>query len=369
MKILIDAHVFDGKFQGTRTYIKGLYNKLIDRNPQWDFYFIANKKENLINEFQHCKNVYFLEYHQKNRIVQLLFEIPWRINKLNIDYSHFQYISPLIKIGKYIVTSHDILFEEKRFQKYFPLNYRRIKGPLFKISAKRADKLLTVSEYSRNKISELYNIPKQSIVLTPNAVEVITDYSNEITKQNLEKILIQKYILYVSRIEPRKNHISVLKAYDNLNLVKQGYNIVFVGNYDIVSKELDDFISIKRDLFKSNLHIFEKVSNNELCALYKKASLVLYPSISEGFGIPPLEAALLNKKVVCSKLTAMSEFNFFPYHIDPTNQDELENSIVNVLQDQDYPFELIKNEILKKYSWEKSARSFENMLHLKKNNE
>lgn len=369
MKILVDAHVFDGKFQGTRTYIKGLYNKLIERNPNWDFYFISNKKENLKKEFHNKNNVFFLEYHHSNRGLQLLVEIPLLLRKLTINYSHFQYISPLFKFGKYIVTTHDILFEEKRFKRYFPLFYRSIKGPLFKLSAKRADKLLTVSEYSKIKISELYKIPKHSIGLTPNAVQPIIEKLKKIDNHKIEKVLDIKYLLYVSRIEPRKNHISILKAFDNLKLAKEGYHIVFVGSYDIASTELDSYISIKKDLFDTHLHIFDKVSNNDLNVLYKKTSLVLYPSISEGFGIPPLEGALLKKKVVCSKLTAMSEFDFFPYHIDPTNQVELERAIVDVLCDQNYPFELIKSEILKRYNWDKAAITLENMLHFKKNNE
>lgn len=368
MKILIDSHVFDGKYQGTRTYIKGLYNRLVERNPNWDFYFISNNKRNLVNEFSNFDNVYFIEYKFKNRLFQLIFELPLLNNRLKIDYSHYQYIAPFIKIGKHIITNHDVLFEESRFKKFFPKSYRYLKGPLFRFSAKKADILLTVSEYSKEKINEVYGIPKEKIGITRNAVDFDIEKLNGNVRPGIDNILKTKYLLFVSRIEPRKNHISVLKAFINLKLREDSYKIIFVGNYDIKSEELDSYIKANSSVFNKTLVIYEKVNDLELFELYNNADLVLYPSIAEGFGIPPLEGAILEKKVLCSNLTAMSEFNFFPYHINPLNQEELEDSIIEILKDRKYPFQVIKKTILERYTWDKAAYEYERMLNLNMNN-
>ena len=154
MNILVDAHIFDDKHQGTRTYLKGLYSELIVIAENWHFFLVAQDIENLKKEFGVHKNVTYLPLKSQNKFYRLLIELPLIIKRNRIDYAHYQYISPPIKNCKQIVTIHDILFEQKEFKSFFPLKYRIINSTLFKTSARRADILLTVSEYSKRKISE-----------------------------------------------------------------------------------------------------------------------------------------------------------------------------------------------------------------------
>lgn len=354
MKILIDAHIFDGKYQGTRTYIKGLYSELIKRNPTWDFFFVANDIPNLASEFPNLENVHFIKFKFKNQYIRLIFELPYIIIKRKIDYSHFQYISPIIKVGKYIVTNHDILFREKRFKAYFPLLFKLVKSPLFYWSSVNADVLLTVSKYSQESISTHYNIPISRIGITPNSVNASLKGLNE-GKRN-------KNILYVSRIEPRKNHVSVLKAFVNLKLNEKGYKLIFIGKYDLRYSEYDEFVRENASALKDSLITVSGLTENELVKQYNKAALVVFPSLAEGFGIPPLEAAVMNVKVICSNATAMKEFDFFKYHYDPDNQLEFEELILKAISDDIYPFDKIRNEILSAYNWEYAAKEYEKRL-------
>ena len=126
MRLLIDAHIFDEKFQGTRTYLKGLYSALIPMAKEWEFYFVANDIKNLEKEFGIAKNVHYLKFSSQNKYYRLLIDLPSLVKENKIDYAHYQYISPFIKNSKTIVTTHDILFNEDRFKKYFPLKYRII---------------------------------------------------------------------------------------------------------------------------------------------------------------------------------------------------------------------------------------------------
>ena len=206
MKIFVDAHVFDNEYQGSRTYIKEIYNILIECS-NYDFYFGAFDVDNLKSNFLCKPNVHFVKYKSKSKFYRLGIEIPLILNKLKIDYAHFQYISPLIKNCKTIVTIHDILFLD--FPNEFSLSYIISKKILFYISSIRADILTTVSDYSKFRISHHFKISSSNIHVVPNGVNELyfEEYNKRISQKYVyEKYGIKNYILYVSRIEPRKNH-------------------------------------------------------------------------------------------------------------------------------------------------------------------
>jgi len=363
MKILIDAHIFDDKYQGTRTYIKGLYSALIPIAKDWNFFFVANDIENLKREFGSASNVHYLQYKSKSKYYRLLIDLPRIIKENDIDFTHYQYITPFLNHCKSIVTTHDILFKEKRFKKYFPLKYRLINGFLFQLSAKKADVLLTVSEYSKEKISEYYNLPTRSIYVTPNAVS--SDFICDNKGSVKAKYSIVKYILYVSRIEPRKNHIALLQAYTELKLWEKGYKLVFIGVEDIVSEDLINYKEKYESVLKENVLWLEGIAYEELKCFYQDCELFVFPSFAEGFGIPPLEAIVMDKKVLCSNATAMEDFNFpEALSFSPENVSELKEKMKNLLE-KEVDMSLLKKELTSRYDWSNIAYNFYQLINSK----
>ena len=169
MRILIDCHCFDySTSEGINTYIRGLYGALTVVARDIDFYFAAREIGKLQRIFGDAPNIHYVALAAKGRVHRLLTEIPSLVRKYGIDVAHYQYTAPLIKNCKTIVTLHDILFKD--YPSLFPLSYRLTKGALFELSARRADLLLTVSEYSRRRISSHFGIPLSKIHVTPNAV-------------------------------------------------------------------------------------------------------------------------------------------------------------------------------------------------------
>lgn len=356
MKLLVDCHVFDGKFQGTRTYLQGLYSAMVGYSGI-DFFFAAKDVENLKTIFGYGDNIHYIQLSSSGSVKRLAVEYPEIIKENNIDYAHFQYVSPFKKNCKEIITTHDVLFLD--FPEYFPLLYRIKNGLLFRFSAKKADVLLTVSEYSKNAISKHFSIEKNAIHITPNAV---IPCERECENTNFcEKHGLKKFLLSVGRIEPRKNFLSLLKAFVELALFEKGYKLVFVGTPDLRYKEFGDYYSsLSTDVQKQVL--FVKASFGELVELYKKTSLFVFPSFAEGFGIPPLEAIEFESPILCSNATAMSEFSL-PENMmfDPHNIEEMKRKILLNLDEKKIALEL-KDRFKKRYSWKCVAESFYKML-------
>lgn len=361
MNLLIDAHVFDGKYQGTRTYIEGLYKELI-KHSSINFYFVAERIDILKCCFGEQLNVHYVKLQTSSKIKRLTFEFPRIIKQYEIDYAHFQYISPFLKTCKEIVTIHDLLFMD--MPEFFPKCYRVKNEYLFRRSAKRADILLTVSEFSQNEISNFFGIPKNKIGITYNGVIFPKKDSGD--TGILKKHNLGKYIMTVSRIEPRKNHLSLLMAFNELRLFEKGYKLVFVGGYDWSNKKFDNYFKGLEPKVKDSVIIIT-ASYPELLDLYKHAELFVFPSYGEGFGIPPIEALAFNCPTLCSNATAMGEFGL-PDNMtfNPYKTHEMKDKILAMLNGKN-DICTIRNEVLKKYDWKKTADKFYNILLMNNN--
>jgi glycosyltransferase involved in cell wall biosynthesis len=362
MNLLFDAHCFDyNTSEGVNSYIRGLYSKLILIAKDIHFFIVAANIDKVKTIFGEHENVTYISLTSKNKIYRLLVEIPHIIKKNRIDVAHFQYISPLIKNCRTIVTLHDILFKD--FPSMFPLGYKLGKEALFKFSAKRADLLLTVSKYSQDRIAYHYGIPKDKIIVTPNAVSI--DFENidrKLAKRFVVSKGIDKYILYVSRIEPRKNQVSLLHAYIDLNLAEKGYHLVFIGRKTLNTPELDRLIASMENKQGKYVHFINQVSYEELKMWYCAASLFVYPSLAEGFGIPPVEAGVAGIPCICNNQTAMSDFTFFGDNlINIKNIDLLEERIIANLENQPDTIQ-IKKTIMAKYNWNEIANNLYKIL-------
>lgn len=327
MRLLVDCHFFDSKYGGVNTYIEGLYSRMIS-HKDIDFYFTARDTEALKLKFGEHDNVHFVRLASKHGLIRLCFEFPKLIKKLKIDYAHFQYISPLKKRCKEIVTLHDLLFLD--FPQYFPFLFRLNKGILFKRSAIRADLLLTVSEFSREEIVKHYGIPKEQIHITPNAA-ILADKDTGCSDV-LKRCDLSKYILSVGRIEPRKNYHNILEAFVELNLYKKGYKLVFVGQPDIQYTQFEDYFAALPNEVKASV-IRDKFTFPELITLYRNASLFVFASFAEGFGIPPLEAIEYGCPVLCSNTTAMKDFHLpDDWSFSPSDKEELKEKMLRILE-------------------------------------
>jgi glycosyltransferase involved in cell wall biosynthesis len=357
IKIFIDAHVFDGPFQGTTTFIKGIYTALAQK-PGVELYLAAHDVENLRRHFPPSPQIFLIRYKSRSPFRRLGWEIPRLIRRYGIHYAHFQYIVPPLKNCRFIVTTHDVIFSD--YPGEFTRTYRIVKKLLYRRSAQKADLLTTVSEYSRRSIEKHLGINAKQVHVIPNGVhgKFFDGYDPQEPLQMLkQKYGLRKFILYVSRMEPRKNHALLLRSFLDLGLYEQGFHLVLIGAKTLDVPGFDELMNGLPPQIESRILVLEQATEEELLLFYQAASLFVYPSRAEGFGIPPLEAAALKRPVVCSSTSAMSEFSFFGEdHVDPDNYELFRNRIAKALADNDQGRrESVSRLIKDRYCWQRSA--------------
>lgn len=358
INFFVDCHVFDGPFQGSTSYLRGLYFELINQK-NITFFLASNDPNHLESVFGKHENVIYLKFRYKNKFSRLLIDIPWMIRKYNIDFAHFQYIVPPIKLCQYIVTTHDVMFLD--FPEYFPDGFKIKNKFLFRWSAQKSEIVLTVSEYSKERIQKHFGIDK--IFVTHNAVDAafLEPFDKTKAREYIRSHFgIANFFLFVSRFEPRKNHIALLKVFlENKHYLT--HELVFIGNEALECKEFDEYYNNLSEPLKAKVKILRKVSFKDLVFFTRAAQIAIYPSIAEGFGIPPLESIASETPTVCSNSTAMADFNFIDaFLFDPLDQKSMNEKINEALIYKDWKTN--KYQMCEKYNWKNSSEEFLNAI-------
>lgn len=255
---------------------------------------------------------------------------------------NFANTAPLFYRNK-IVTVHDIAYE--RFPKNFNWKFRLFYKILIPNIIKTSRHIITVSNFSKMEINDLYKARLDNISVVYNAVN--NDFK---PKQKDSK---EKYILAVSSLSYQKNFHSLIKAFNQLTNKK--IKLFLVGS---INRNFAN-ISLLNDIENNKNIIFRgRVSDNELISLYSNAICFVTPSLYEGFGIPPLEAQTCGCPVICSNAASLPEVcgdsvvYFNPYDID-----DMSKKIEIVINDEKLQKELVQKgfENIKRFSWEKSV--------------
>ena len=209
------------------------------------------------------------------------------------------------------MTVHDLSFE--RFPEYFSLKRRLwhfILNP--RKLCQRADKILAVSKSTKHDLTSLYGIKPEKIETTV-PIRNIENFFRPTTKEKKEKIkelyaLPKKYILYLGTIEPRKNIISLIQAYEQLQkstITFHDINLVIAGNLGWSYRKT--LRIIQKSEFKEQIYLPGFIKTKDKPALYQNAEIFVFPSFFEGFGFPPVEAMASGVPVITSNCSSLPE--------------------------------------------------------------
>jgi glycosyltransferase involved in cell wall biosynthesis len=170
------------------------------------------------------------------------------------------------------------------------------------------DLILTISESSKRDIMEYLGFPADRIIVTPLAsrYSVADAQKAEVAPKIAGYDLSQPYILFVSTIEPRKNILGLIEAFDHLKQTQKiPHNLVLVGQKGWLYESIFD--RIERSAHRDSIHHLDYLTDDQVADFYRYADVFVYPSHYEGFGLPVLEAMTLGCPVICSNNSSLPE--------------------------------------------------------------
>ena len=381
MTIGIDIRMLArGARTGVEEYALNLFSRLIplDKNIRYKLFYNGWRKIELdYSNYPWLKesNVELVNYKIPNRLLDFssrFFNYP-KIDKLlkgvDVFFSPHIFFSALLKNCPSVITFHDLSFEihpefysrSKNFW-HFSMNPKKL--------AKRAAKIIAVSESTRDDLVNFYGIEPGKIKVVYSGIN--RNWKLEIGNWKLNQVkkkynLPERYILYLGTLEPRKNIIGLIKAFEELKRIFRNppNPILQRGNLKLVIAGAkgwlceDIFEAVKNSPVKDEIIFTGFVKDHDKPVLYKLADLFVYPSFYEGFGFPPLEAMAGGTPVITSNFSSLPEATGgAAITVDPYNIDQLALAMKNVLGDEGLRDKLIEKgfERVKKFSWERCAR-------------
>lgn len=312
MRIAVNLLPFREKLGGVGRYAKNTLSELalLDNENEYFLFLTKNSLEHFDIKKENFKQI-ICNVNSNSFIKRIIYEqikLPKELNKYGIDLLFTPSVAiPIFSGQKKITTIHDIAY--KKIKKKYPFLRRKYIGFVTKIALQKSDKILTVSEFSKNELLDEFKIKSEKISVIHNGVgaEYFAEYSCEKVSEIKRKYnLPDNYILYVGAIEPGKNLDILLEAFQLICEKRENINLVLTGGLGWQEDYIYHKINKKEILDK--IIILPYIKDEELPIIYRNSELFVYISPYEGFGIPVLEAMASKIPVLASQSDAITEF-------------------------------------------------------------
>ncbi len=284
--------------------------------------------------------------------VQILFDRP---NLLFVPAHNL----PIFLPKKTVITWHDIGY--RRWPSYY--NWvQKLSLFLGEKGALKADKIITVSQFSKKEMMDVLNVSESKLAVIPLAVDYNQCFVRELQEQEkvMFKFSIKKpFFIFIGRLEDKKNIVRIIKAFNMfLNKTKSTCQLVLVGNpgfgYEKIINEINN------SPYKNQIIKLGWLSQEQVACLFSACNGLIYATNYEGFGMPVLEAHAYGKRVIVSKNTASSELvNANDILVDNTSELAIANAMIDLLN-ENFIMQPVE---LNKYSWEETAKNTYNLIN------
>lgn len=375
MRIGIDARFYGSVGKGLGRYTQKLLEHL-ERFPGDDEFVVFLRKENF-DEYQpgdrRFKKV-LAHFPWYGFLEQLVF--PFVLFRHRLDLMHFPHFNvPLFYRKRFVVTLHDLIL----------LHYPTLRGTtrnafvywlkyaMYRVviasATRRAERIITVSQFTKHDLAKLYPAAAQKIIVTYEAADPVCAWRSQAQERaflsRLELVkcseqdnagamrdIIKPFVLYVGNAYPHKN----LEAVIDVAAALPQYEFVLVGKEDYFYSRLKEKA---REQTLPNVRFAGFVDDQDLNVLYRHARLYVFPSLYEGFGLPPLEAMSCGTPVLASNRASLPEvLGLAAQYFDPSDSESFRYAVVRLMEDEESRSELrtLGYAQAARYSWREMAR-------------
>lgn len=361
MRIGIDMSALVKEAAGIGQWIIHVTQRIMEMDSENDYYLFTYDEIKI--PYQLKENWKIIYYGgEKKKQIRYLTHAPRLLKKHKIDVfiGTRHYLPPFYKKTKYIAVVHDLipLYMPELFTRQHKLRFHLFTA----IARRQANLVIAVSKATRQDVLKYMHIPEEKIrVIYEGANTMFTAVRDEAGIQSaLKKYGIDSpYILCLSTVEPRKNMLRTIQAYEQVvQEHKLPYKLVIVGGSGWNNGAIYEYVQNNNRL-KEHVIFTGYVSNEEVKNIYANASLFIYASLCEGFGLPVLEAMQSGVPVITSSVSSMPEVAGDACElVNPYSIDELKDAITRVLFSEETRESMRKLglEQAKKFSWDTCAK-------------
>ena len=369
MKIGIDIRNIGKQRTGSETVVLELTKNLLELDKENEYFMITDSKDakiigNIKDDLNlgDKKNYQIVSLWAPNKFIWALWSIPLYLIRNKIDFFHNEYIVPFFipKRTKVITHIHDVSF--RAYRQMIKKRDLFFLDLLIPRSIWRSDKIIAVSQFTKEEILKYYKVKEDKIEVVFNSINLKEGNATEEEKNKIKEkyALPDKFILYLGTLQPRKNIALLIEAYAKLKDKIHPVKLVLAGNRKAhnFDKKIDEILE-KNKLTHQDVIFTGYVDTTDKALMYRMAHVFVFPSLYEGFGIPILEAMSQGLPVIASDIgphrEVMGESGvYFP----PEDIDILADKLYNICVNQEEQKRLSELGLERNnlFSWKESAQ-------------
>lgn len=362
MKIAVNTRLLiKNKLEGIGWFTYETLKRITINHPEHEFYFIFDRKPD--DMFRFASNVHFVVAHPQARHPLLWFLFfEWGIPRVLKNIKPDLFISPdgwlsLNTRVKSFSIIHDLNFEH--YPQFLPWHIRKYYHYFFPRFARKAERIATVSEFTRKDIHQRYHIDLDKIDVVYNGANPqLKPISQDIQQQTRNKYTNgAPYFLFVGLIHPRKNLHTLIEAFDKLKTHHPSdIKLLIVGHIHWWTPELKEAYTNAK--CQKDIIFTGRLQTEELKIIIPSALALTYVSFFEGFGIPVLEAMYSDIPVIASNTSSLPEVGGDAVlYADPHSPDSVYQQMLNIQKDDNIRKQLIAKgqQQRQKFSWDQTA--------------